>query len=203
MAGEPGAASLSTLREQVVQIVRERGLLQFDEPVQLASGDWTKDFIDTKKALAQGPDLRVAVAALLDLVAEMGITFDVLGGLTMGADQFAHGVAMVSDAGWFSVRKQAKGRGTNKRIEGAVLGTGTSVLLVDDVVTRGESIGDALQAIRQTGATVVGAVSFVDRGHFGEALFRRESIPYRALLTYADLDIDPVEDDPGDTAEAG
>ena len=194
---------MSALREQVVQIVRTRGLLHFDEPVQLASGDWTRDFVDTKKALAHGPELRVAVAALLDLVADMGISFDALGGLTMGADQFAHGVAMVTDAGWFSVRKQAKGRGTRRRIEGSELGPGTSVLLVDDVVTRGESIADALQAIRQTGATVVGAVSFVDRGHFGEALFRRESIPYRAVVTYADLGIDPVGTDAGAAAAAG
>ena len=203
MRDEPESPPLSALREQVVEIVRTRGLLHFDEPVQLASGDWTHDFIDTKKALAHGPELRVAVAALLDLVADMGISFDALGGLTMGADQFAHGVAMVTDAGWFSVRKQAKGRGTRKRIEGAELGPGTFVLLVDDVVTRGESIADALQEIRQTGATVVGAVSFVDRGHFGEALFRRESIPYRALVTYADLGIDPVGNDAGATSAAG
>lgn len=203
MADESESATLSELREQVIQIVRERGLLHFAEQVQLASGDWTHDFIDSKKALARGPHLRVAVAALLDLVADMGITFDALGGLTMGADQFAHGVAMVTDAGWFSVRKQAKERGTKKRIEGAVLGPETSVLLVDDVVTRGESIADALQAIRETGATVVGAVSFVDRGHFGESLFRRENIPYRPLVTYADLDIDPVGNDAGATAAAG
>lgn len=202
-AGESGSTRLSQLQERLVKIVQEHGHLHFPEPVQLASGDWTNDFIDTNKALAQGPDLRLAVAALLELVAEMEIQFDALGGLTMGADKFAHGVAMVTDAAWFSVRKKAKERGTRKRIEGAELGPGTSVLLVDDVVTRGDSIADALHAIRETGATVVGAVSLVDRGHFGEALFQREMIPYRSLVTYADLGINPAGNDAGATAATG
>lgn len=194
---------MSELRERLVEIVRVHGHLHFGEPVQLASGDWTYDFIDSKKALALGPHLRVAVSALLDLVSEMGVQFDAIGGLTMGADQFAHGVAMVTDAAWFSVRKKAKERGTKKRIEGAVLGAATSVLLVDDVVTRGDSIADALHAIRETGANVVGAVSLVDRGQFGVALFERENIPYRSLVTYVDLGIDPVGNDAGATAATG
>lgn len=203
MAGEPEPTPLSELRERVVQIVQEHGHLRSSDPVLLASGDWTYDFIDTKKALARGSRLRLAAQALLELVDGMGVQFDAVGGLTMGADQFAHGVAMLrDDVEWFSVRKKAKERGTKKRIEGAVLGTGTSVLLVEDVVTRGQSIHDALQAVRETGASVVAAVSLVDRGPFGEELFEKEGIQYRSLVTYADLGIEPVGSDPGVTATA-
>jgi len=185
---------VSKLRTDLVQIVRQRGHVHFDEPVQLASGGFSHDFIDTKRALARGGDLRLACEALLELVAEMGVDFDAIGGLTMGADKIAHGVAVISedDVKWFSVRKQAKERGTKQRIEGAELGEGTRVLLVEDVVTRGGSIADALGAIRETGATVVAAVSLVDRGDFGRLLFEQEKIPYRALVSFGDLGIEPV-----------
>ncbi len=187
---------LSSLRKDLVEIIREGGLVHFDEPVQLASGGFSRDFIDTKRALARGADLRKGCEAILEVVAGMGIEFDALGGLTMGADKIAHGVAVVldDDVEWFSVRKQAKDRGTKKRVEGAELRDGVRVLLVEDVVTRGSSIGDALQAIRATGASVVAAVSIVDRGAFGRQLFERENIPYEPLVTFADLNIEPVRD---------
>lgn len=191
---------MSELRKRLVEVVREHGLVHYDEPVRLASGDLSCDFIDAKRALARGSHLRLANEALLELVREMDVEFDSVGGLTMGADQFAHGVAMLTDAEWFSVRKAAKERGTRKRIEGAALGEGKRVLLVDDVVTRGGSMADAWAAIRETGATVVAAVTLVDRGHFGHALFGVEGIPYAALVTYADLEIEPIGNESGVTA---
>src|SRR5205085_1093346 len=81
--------------------------------------------------------LRVACEAIVELVREAGVEFDAVGGLTLGADQFAHGVALVADRGWFVIRKQPKGRGTDQWVEGTVLGPGVRVLLVDDVVTTG------------------------------------------------------------------
>ena len=57
------------------------------------------------------------------------------------------------------VRKQPKGRGTNRLVEGATLGAGTRVLLVDDIVTTGGSIQQAHQHVVDTGATVVAAVT--------------------------------------------
>ena len=58
----------------------------------------------------------------------------------MGADQFAHEVAVLADKDWFVVRKEPKGYGTNKIVEGAGLTGTTRVVLVDDVVTTGGSI---------------------------------------------------------------
>jgi orotate phosphoribosyltransferase len=117
----------------------------------------------------------------------------------MGADILAHGVAIVRpELRWVTVRKQAKDRGTARRIEGAVLGAGSRVLLVDDVVTRGGSIFDALQAVRTTGATVVAAVTVVDRGEYGAPAFAAEGVPYLPLTTYRDLGMPAV----GTEAEA-
>lgn len=150
----------------------------------------SRDFIDGKAALAQGTDLKAACDAVLDATAQIG--FDLVGGLTMGADQFAHVVAVLADKSWFVVRKEPKGRGTNKVVEGAMPGPDTRVLLVDDVVTTGGSIQRAYAAITAMAAPVVAAVTLVDRGEEAGRFFAERSIPYFPLITYRDLGIDPV-----------
>ena len=174
----------------MIEIVRERGLLHLPEPVRLASGEMSRDFIDGKAALARGEDLKLACEALLERVGD--IDFDAVGGLTMGADQFAHVVAVLANRDWFVVRKEPKGRGTNKFVEGAHVGTGTRVVLVDDVVTTGGSIQRAHAAITELGANVVAAVTLVDRGEVAARFFQEKGIPYFPLVTYSDLGIEPV-----------
>lgn len=188
---QPGRAAPGAARAAVLHRVRERGLQRLDEPVQLASGAWSSEFVDAKRALAAGEDLALACQALLDVATELGAVFEAVGGLTLGADQFAHGMAIVGGKSWFVIRKAAKGRGTNQRVEGADI-AGVRVLLVDDVVTTGGSILEALEVARELGAEVAGAVTLLDRGDNAEAAFARREVPYQSLLTYRDLDIEPV-----------
>jgi len=119
----------------------------------------SSDFVDGKLALSQGRHLELASRAILELAEGCGVEFDAVGGLTMGADIFSYGVALTGDRRWFVVRKQPKGRGTNRRCEGTPLTTDDRVLLVEDVITTGGSILDALDAVRDTGAEVVLAAS--------------------------------------------
>ena len=93
------------------------------------------------------------------------------------------------------VRTEAKGRGTNRLVEGAVIGAGTRAVLVDDVVTTGGSIRQAYDVVAATGASVVAAVTLVDRADVATAFFAAEGVPYLALLTYRDLGIPRVGDE--------
>lgn len=179
-----------SFRDQVRSIVQARGYLRLAEPVQLASGDWSRDFVDAKRALAEGADLETACRAILEAVGDLD--FDAVGGMTLGADQFAHVVAVLARRKWFVVRKAPKGRGTNKRVEGAEVGEGVKVLLVDDVVTTGSSILDAYEVVRGLGATVTGAVTLLDRGEAAKVKFEGLGVPYFPVLTYRDLGIEPV-----------
>jgi len=181
---------VSTRREQVIDVIRQRGLLRLPEPVTLASGELSRDFIDAKAALSRGADLKLACEAIIDNVGD--VEFDAVGGLTMGADQFAHVVAVLAGTEWFVVRKEPKGRGTNKLVEGAKVGEGWRVLLVDDIVTTGGSIQKAHDAITAVGATVVAAATLVDRGEIAGQYFREREIPYTPVVTYRDLGIEPV-----------
>jgi orotate phosphoribosyltransferase len=90
------------------------------------------------------------------------------------------------------VRKAAKGRGTNQRIEGAALVEGRRVVVLEDVITTGGSILEAVEAVRATGAEVVFATTMVDRGDDGATTLAAAGVAYRALLTYRDLGIPAV-----------
>ncbi|MCB1247965.1 MAG: hypothetical protein KDB36_01070 [Acidimicrobiales bacterium] len=183
---------MTDARAHTLAAVLAKGHLRLDEPVQLRSGAYSRDFLDAKRALASGDDLRVACEAIVALLADAGVTYDAVGGLTMGADQFAHGIAVVTGCDWFVVRKEAKGRGTNQLVEGAVLDADTRVVLLEDVVTTGGSMHQAYQRVVDLGAEVVAAVTLVDRGDDAAGFFADRSVPYLPLLTYRDLGIDPV-----------
>ncbi len=178
--------------EDVVGLLRDLGYERRDRPFQLSSGEWSQDYIDAKRALSEGDNLRRVAQSVLRAVSEAGVEFDAVGGLTMGADPTAHAVALVSGKKWFSVRKQPKGHGRQQLIEGAELRPGMRVLLVDDVVTTGKSILEALEAALATGAEVVLAVALVDRGKAASEKLASMGIKYVPLATYRDFEIVPV-----------
>ncbi len=182
----------SQLRQDLLRILKERGYRRLDAPIRLASGALSSDFIDGKEALAEWRHLRLACEAIVETVTESGHSFDAVGGLTMGADALAVGIAAVSDCRWFFVRKEAKQRGTRRWVEGAQIGPGDRILLVDDVVTTGGSIFKALDIVDETGATTVAAVTLVDRSGLAGPGFEQRGIGYYPMTTYESLGIDPV-----------
>ncbi|HWD07519.1 MAG TPA: orotate phosphoribosyltransferase [Actinomycetota bacterium] len=178
--------------EAAVEVLRTKGLERRAQAFQLVSGEWSHDYVDCKRALAQGSDLATVAQAVLDLVASEGIDFDAVGGLTMGADPIAHAVAVLSGKRWFSVRKTPKKHGRQRLLEGAELDGTTRVLLVDDIVTTGGSILDALDAIEEIGAPIALAVTLCDRGETGRPRLEARGVRYRPLMTYKDMGIVPV-----------
>jgi orotate phosphoribosyltransferase len=180
------------LRDQAIDLVRQRGHVRRDEPFKLASGQLSHDYVDGKFAIDSGSSLRLVSEAIVELASHSGIRFNAVGGLTMGADALAHGIALVADCTWFAVRKETKPRGREQWIEGGRLGAEDRVLLVDDVVTSGGSIVKAYNRVLLTGAQVAGVIPMVDRGDEGARVFSRMGVAYVPLMTYHDLRIEPV-----------
>ena len=178
--------------QAVVDLIRSLGYERREQAFQLASGEWSHDYIDGKRALAEGENLRIVAEAVVEEAARAGVAFDAVGGPTMGADPVSHAIAVLKGSKWFSVRKKAKAHGKQKLIEGAQLGAGMKVLLVEDVVTTGTSLLDAVEAVEGTGAEVALALAIVDRGDAARSKFERKGIHYRSLATYRDFQISPV-----------
>ncbi len=177
---------------KLLEILRAKGLTELPEPVQLASGNYSRYFIDGKVALGAGADLRLAAEAINERVTAAGVGFDAVGGLTLGADALCAAIAVVSGAHWFIVRKEAKGRGTNRLVEGTRIGEGSRVLLIDDIVTTGGSILKAYESVQATGAEVVAAVTLADRGDDARRSFDERGVPYFPMATYEDMGIPAI-----------
>jgi len=116
-----------------------------------------------------------------------------VGGLTMGADPVALAVGMYSyrarDASplqVFSVRKSPKAHGQTKLVEGNFK-KGDTVVVVDDVVTRGESTIAAINAIEKEGGTVAFVAVLVDRQEGGREKIEAMGHPVVALFTKGEL----------------
>jgi orotate phosphoribosyltransferase len=180
-------------RERLVELVEDPAVLQrLPEPIRLASGEMSRDFIDGKLAVDDAGDLEFVGEAMVAAAREIEVDFDAVGGLVLGAVPFVFAVVSAARCQWFLVRKEPKGRGTNLWIEGARISRGTRVMLVEDVVTTGGSIRKAHDKVVETGAEVVFATALVDRGDRAAGFFESVGVPYVPLLTYRDLGIDPV-----------
>jgi orotate phosphoribosyltransferase len=184
---------MDNLQTKAIRIIKEKGLKRLPEPVQLASGAMSQDFVDGKLATAHFDDLEVASRAIVDGLRLQGIAFDTVGGPTLGADALTIGIAGIMRCRWFFVRKESKGRGTNQLIEGALLSSGDRCLVVEDAITTGGSLLKAVDAVESTGANVVAVATLVDRGEIARPAIEKRGITYFALATYRDLGIDPVE----------
>ena len=154
----------------------------------LKSGRKSTWFLDTKQTVCR-PDGVLAVAdAAFDIIPKDATA---IGGLTMGADPVAYGIAAVGATRGlslrsFSVRKEAKDHGVTGRIAGA-LQPGDKVVITEDTVTRGTSLFEAVDAVRAFGAEVVLITVIVDRGGTCAAMAQEAGIAYRPLLTAPDL----------------
>lgn len=186
--------SLDQYRSHLRDVVLHRDgvLLRLSEQIRLTSGDLSYDFIDGKLAVADPRTFEIAGKAMLKAATDAGVEFDAVGGLLVGAAPFTFAVATVARKSWFLVRKEPKGRGTNRWTEGVRITRGMPVMVVDDVVTRGDSIHKACQHVEDDGGRVVFATTLVDRGNSAAEYFKKRNIPYEPILTFADLDIEPV-----------
>jgi orotate phosphoribosyltransferase len=157
----------------------------------LKSGKRSSWFIDAKQTTCRPEGmLLVADAALAALPDDV----TALGGLTMGADAVAFGVAAVAATRGrmlrsFSVRKEVKDHGGGGRLAGA-LEPGDRVAIVEDAVTRGVSMLEAADVVTELGAEVVLLMPVVDRGGTVAAMAAERGIAFRPLVTAADLGFD-------------
>jgi orotate phosphoribosyltransferase len=170
------------LREHVLRWSVKRG------DFVLKSGKRSSWFLDTKQTACRPDGIQLVADAALPLLPP-GTT--AIGGLTMGADPVAYGVAAIAATRGvplrsFSIRKEAKDHGVAGRVAGA-LQEGDRVVVTEDTVTRGVSPLEAVRVVRDVGAVPVLVLAIVDRGGTAAALMEAEGVPFAALLTAEDL----------------
>jgi orotate phosphoribosyltransferase len=107
----------------------------------------------------------------------------------LGAVLLGGAVSMETGLPLLIVRKEPKGYGTAKQLEGRVE-QGKRVTVIEDVVTTGGDSLRSVQVLREAGLAVIGLVVVLDRGEGGEENIRTAGIPYWPLFRIQDLELD-------------
>ncbi len=154
----------------------------------LKSGAKSSWFLDTKQTACRPDGVLLMADVALALIPPEA---DAIGGLTMGADPVAYGIAAVGATRGhslrsFSVRKESKDHGVTGRIAGA-LQPGDRVVITEDTVTRGTSIMEAVEVVRAFGAEPILITVIVDRGGTCAAMAAKAGVAFHPMLTAVDL----------------
>jgi len=176
----------NNLKEELRQLLIDKALITGD--ITLASGEKSNFYFDGKQVTLDPQGILVTSKVILAML--HGQNINAVGGPTLGADPIAAGVSLLSSQSGhplkaFIVRKEAKAHGTQKMIEGPALSEGDRVVMLEDVITTGESVLKAIQEVEKLKAKVVRVVCLVDRGQ--GAVERLAAYNYTPLFTLQDL----------------
>ncbi len=178
---------LTTLRQHLLDLLCRLAYQEGD--FVLSSGQKSTYYINGKQVTLH-PQGAVAMARLL--YAMLPEDTDAVAGLTLGADPIVAAVSVISvyaerPLPALIVRKQAKGHGTQAFIEGPILAPGAKVVVLEDVVTTGQSAMLAVERLRAAGYCVERIFTLVDRQQGGAEFYAERGLEFSAIFTIQDL----------------
>ena len=162
------------------------GALRFGR-VKLASGK-SRSYYGALRVVPSDPEAyRLAVAAYLAVVgALVPESFDVIAGVATAGVTISSPVAYLLKKPMVYVRKEEKGHGLGKQVEGMVR-PGWRALVVDDLATTGGSIVSAVDALRGVGCVVKDALVLVDRLEGGKANLAKTGVKLSSFVDIREL----------------
>ncbi len=184
---------MSDAKALLVQHLLEHSVRRGD--FTLKSGKQSNWFLDAKQTCCRAEGILLVADLALEAIPD---EVTAIGGLTVGADPVAYGVAAIAaargrDLRSFTIRKEAKDHGVAGRLAGALM-AGDKVVITEDAVTRGTSPMEAAEVVRELGAEPVLILPVVDRGGTCGEMAAAAGIPFHPLVTAPDLGF-PYEKD--------
>ena len=175
----------AVMRAELFEILKEKSFRtgQFI----LASGKTSNYYLDCRISTLTGRGAYLIGHLLYPEIASLYV--DAVGGMSIGADPIVSAITYASaEAGHplngFLIRKEAKGHGTGRQIEGN-LSSWMRAVLVEDVVTTGSSTLKAIEVIKATypSVQIAKVFSIVDREAGGQEAFTQAGVPYQSLYS--------------------
>ncbi|MFQ6080984.1 MAG: orotate phosphoribosyltransferase [Candidatus Bathyarchaeia archaeon] len=170
------------MKEELCQILMRIGALKFGV-FTLTSGKISPYYIDLRIV----PSFPEAFRRICDLYVriiteDLGVTnFDRIAGIPTAGIPFASLIAYHLKKPFLYIRPRARLHGRERRVEGMMM-PGDRVLLIDDLITTGQSLSKAAEAIRAEGGVVTDAVVLLDRGEGGKKRLAGDDITLHYLL---------------------
>ncbi|OGF12813.1 MAG: orotate phosphoribosyltransferase [Candidatus Eisenbacteria bacterium RBG_16_71_46] len=174
-------------RDRLRQMLLDRSM-RFGEFV-LSSGATSNYYIDVRKTSLHPEGLRLISRMFYEMIQGDNVT--AVGGLTLGADPLVAGLMLYSaEQGrpleGFLVRRTTKGHGTRGQVEGNLAGH-KRVVILDDVITSGESSLIAAEAAKSYKAEVVRVLAVVDREQGASQIFQQRALTFTPLFSIGEL----------------
>ena len=166
--------------------------------ITLSSGTESDYYFDCKRVTLSSEGAPLVGEVVLDAIKALPVWPRAIGGLTHGADPII-GAAMMRAAAegrhldGFYVRKEPKMHGTQRSVENAPE-RGTPVVIVDDVVTKGGSVLQAIHRTEEAGCRVVAVIVLVDRLEGGSDKIRSRVPEARYIPTFTLRDFLDIEE---------
>lgn len=175
------------LRSQLLDLICQQAYKEGD--FTLSSGQSSKYYINCKPVTLNPFGALAVGRIILDL---LPIHTDAVAGLTLGADPIVSAVSVVSayenrPIPALIIRKEAKGHGTQAYIEGPILTPGANIVVLEDVVTTGQSAMKAVIRLRDAGYTVNQVISLVDRKQGGAEFYQSQGLEFTAIYPIEDI----------------
>jgi len=177
-------------RQALIELIRQQAL-QFGD-FTLASGKKASYYLDCRQVTLDSRGAQLIAAGMLDLLDDD--LPELVGGMAVGADPITG--AMLALAGTkriplrgVIVRKEPKGHGTGKHVEGPYQ-AGENLVIVEDVVTTGGSSLKAIEHCEAVGLKVEKVLAIVDRLEGGREAFAERGYELTTLLTVKDFGIE-------------
>lgn len=167
------------------EALKECGALIYGD-FTLASGKKSGYYIDIKKASTDPHVLAEITEEMDSLLIAKEVVVDRIAGVVLGSIPLAVALSLRTGMPFVMVRKERKGHGTGKLIEGA-LAQNDRVLVVEDVVTSAGSSMEAIAILRDAGAKVDLVLTVIDRQEGGAERLREMGVELMPLLTAQDV----------------
>ena len=176
---------MSDYGKSIIELAEKTGAVLYGD-FTLSSGLKSDHYWDGKKVTLSALGANLVGRAINELI--RGLEVDAVGGLEMGAIPIATAAALVShlegrDIAAFIVRKNPKEYGTQKSVEG-FLNDGDRVVIVEDVVTTGDSIFKAIEVVENRNCKVVKVIALVDRHEGGGERLLSQGYDFESILDF-------------------
>lgn len=174
------------MKDRLIELVIGKAFKYSEEPVfKLVSGRLSNYYFDCKP-VTLSPEGMYLIGNLV-FAAVYNLEPKGIGGLTLGADPIASSVAYTSylkglPIEAFVVRKTAKSHGTMQWIEGNIT-KGDKVVIVDDVITTGNSTIEAITRSQEAGLNIVKVIALIDRQEGGKEAIEALGYKLTSIIT--------------------
>jgi orotate phosphoribosyltransferase len=176
-------------KRRLMEVIKENAIVFQD--VQLLSKIKSPYYYDIKRIELQQEGMHLLSELLLTEIAKYGAKS--VGGMEMGAVALVTAIVFKSTmdgkytnglSGFF-VRKEAKNYGLQKKIEGNII---PPVVIVEDVITSGQSVMNSIEAVNKEGVTPKGVVCVIDREEESTSnVLKENNINYSALFKHSEF----------------